>query len=123
LANCKITGVFQPSHCRGLLYDAIHGWMTGRMYGKLHEKWMTGRMDGSLHEKRSQRPLIYVTSLNPVPNAQVCVFDRTYYKITTTNNISKTSLYTTFPMYPLRPWLLKILTFALLVTREIATYS
>ncbi len=35
------------------------------------------------------------TSLNPVPNAQMCVFDGTYYKITTTNYISKTSLYTT----------------------------
>ncbi len=36
----------------------------------------------------------YHTSLNPVPNAQVCVFDGTYYKITTTKYISKTSLYT-----------------------------
>ncbi len=43
------------------------------------------------------------TNLNPVPNAQVCVFDDTYYKITTTNYISKTSLYTTFGMYPLGP--------------------
>ncbi len=65
------------------------------------------------------------TNLNPVPNAHVCVFDSTYYKITTTNYISKTSLYTTFYMYPSgpRPWPLKILMFALLVTREIATYS
>jgi hypothetical protein len=39
------------------------------------------------------------TSLNPVPYAQVCVFDSTYYKITTINYISKTSLYTTFPIY------------------------
>jgi len=61
--------------------------------------------------------------LNPVPNAQVCVFDGTYYKIIITNYISKTSLYTTFRMYPLGPWLLKILMFTLLVTREIATYS
>ncbi len=53
----------------------------------------------------------------------VCVFDGTYYKITTTNYISKTSLHTTFRMYPLGPLLLKILMFALLVTREIATYS
>jgi hypothetical protein len=30
---------------------------------------------------------LYKTSLNPVPNAQVCVFDATYYKITTTNYI------------------------------------
>jgi hypothetical protein len=37
--------------------------------------------------------------------------------------ISKTSLYTTFRMYPSGRWLLKILMFALLVTREIATYS
>ncbi len=64
-----------------------------------------------------------VTSLNPVPNAQVCVFDSTYYKITTTNYISKTSLYTTFRMYSLGPWPPKILMFALLVTCEIATYS
>jgi hypothetical protein len=52
-----------------------------------------------------------------------CVFDGTYYKITTTNYISKTSLYTTFRMYPSRPWPLKILMFSLLVTRELATYS
>jgi hypothetical protein len=55
-----------------------------------------------------------------MPNAHVCVFDDTYYKITTTNNVSKTSLHTTFRMYPSRPWLLKILMFALLVTCEIA---
>ncbi len=53
----------------------------------------------------------------------MCVFDDTYYKITTTNYISKTFLYITFPMYPWGPWPLKILMFALLVTREIATYS
>ncbi len=53
----------------------------------------------------------------------VCVFDGTYYKITSTNYISKTSLYTTFRMYSSGPWPLKILMFALLVTREIATYS
>jgi hypothetical protein len=59
-----------------------------------------------------------------VPNAQVvCVFDGTYYKITTTNYISKTSLYITFHMYSLGPWLLKILMFALLMTHEMATYS
>jgi hypothetical protein len=60
--------------------------------------------------------------IQPMPNAQVCVFDNTYYKITTTNYISKSSLHTTFRMYPSGPWLLKILMFALLVTREIATY-
>jgi hypothetical protein len=60
-----------------------------------------------------------------VPNAHVCVcvFDSTYYNITTTNYISKTSLYTTFRIYPSGPWPLKILIFALLVTREITTYS
>jgi hypothetical protein len=58
------------------------------------------------------------TSLNPMPNAQACVFDGTYYKITITNYISKTSLYTTFRMYPLVPWPLKILMFALLVTHH-----
>jgi hypothetical protein len=45
----------------------------------------------------------------------VCVFDDTYYKITTTNYISKTSLYATFHMYSSGPWLLKILMLALLV--------
>jgi hypothetical protein len=55
-----------------------------------------------------------ITSLNPVPNAHVCVFDDTYYKITITNYIS---------MYPSGPWPLKILMFALLVTCEIAPYS
>jgi hypothetical protein len=54
LANCKTTGVFQPSHYRGLLYDAIHWWMTGRMTG-----WMTGRMDGWKASFFPQRPLIY----------------------------------------------------------------
>jgi hypothetical protein len=33
----------------------------------------------------------------------VCVFDGTYYKITTTNYISNTSLDTTFHMYPWGP--------------------
>jgi len=42
----------------------------------------------------------------------VYVFDNTYYKITTTNYISETSLYTTFHMYPSGPWPLKILMFA-----------
>jgi hypothetical protein len=69
--------------------------------------------------------LIFLTSLNPVPNAQVCVcvFDDTNYKITTRNYISETSLYSTFQMYPSGPWPMKILMFALLVTCEIATYS
>jgi hypothetical protein len=59
-----------------------------------------------------------------MPNAQVCVFDGTYYKVTSTNYISKTSLYAMFRMYSLGPWQLKkILMFALLVTSEIATYS
>jgi hypothetical protein len=58
-----------------------------------------------------------------MPNAQVCVFDGTYYKITTTNYISKTSLYTTIHMYSSGPQPLKISMFALLVTCEIATYS
>jgi hypothetical protein len=30
---------------------------------------------------RPQRPLLYATSLNSVPNGQVCVFDGTYYKM------------------------------------------
>jgi hypothetical protein len=55
----------------------------------------------------------------PVPNAQVCV----HLMIHITNYSSKTSLYTTFRVYLSGPWLLKILMFALFVTREIATYS
>jgi hypothetical protein len=66
---------------------------------------------------------LYKTSLNLVPNSQVCVFDGTYYKITTTNYISKTSLYTTFHMYSSGPYSPKILMFALLVIHEITTYS
>jgi hypothetical protein len=66
---------------------------------------------------------LFSAGFEPVPNAHVCVFDGTYYKIITTNYISKTSLYTTFRMYPSGPWLLKILMFALLVTHEITTYS
>jgi hypothetical protein len=58
--------------------------------------WMDDGTDGW---KASRCPLNIcnniLTSLNPVPNAQVCVFDGTYYKITTTNYISRTSLYTT----------------------------
>jgi hypothetical protein len=60
--------------------------------------------------------------LNPVPNAQELITKLTVH-ITITNYISKTSLYMTFRMYLSRPWPLKILMFALLVTREIATYS
>jgi hypothetical protein len=57
-------------------------------------------------------------------NAQVCVYLTVHItKITITNYISKTFLYVTFRMYPSRTWALKILMFALLVTREIATYS
>ncbi len=52
----------------------------------------------------------------------MCLFDNTYYKITTTNYISKTSLCITFRMYSSGPWPLKILMFALLVTREITTW-
>ncbi len=64
------------------------------------------------------------TSLNPVPNAQVCVYLMGHItKLQPQNYISKTSLYTTFRMYPWRPLSLKILMFALLVTREIAPYS
>ncbi len=50
-----------------------------------------------------------------MPNAQVCVFDDTYYKITIINYISKTSLYTAFRMYSSGPWPLKILLGLLLI--------
>ncbi len=49
MPNCKTTGLFQPSHCRGLLYDAIHGWMTGRMMGRMVGR-MDGRIKGKLHD-------------------------------------------------------------------------
>jgi hypothetical protein len=75
------------------------------------------RMDGWIQGKPTKW-----TDLSPMHNAQVCVFDGTY-KITTTNYMSKTSLYTTFRMYLSGPWPLKILMFTLLVTREITTYS
>ncbi len=61
------------------------------------------------------------TSLNPVPNAQVCVY--------LTVHITKLQLQTTFSKSLCIPhsacihWDLKILMFALLVTREIATYN
>jgi hypothetical protein len=56
-------------------------------------------------------PIFSNTSLNLVPNAQLCV----YLTVHITNYISKTSLYTTFRMYSSGPWLLKILMFAPLV--------
>jgi hypothetical protein len=40
-------------------------------------------------EKASRCPLLYVTSLNPVPNAQVCVYLMVH--------ITKLQLQTTFP--------------------------
>jgi hypothetical protein len=80
------------------------------------------RLDDEM-DGRIQGKLTKWTDLSPVHNAQVCVFDGTYYKITTTNYRSKTSLYTTFRMYLSGPWPLKILMFALLVIREITTYS
>jgi hypothetical protein len=83
---------------------------------------MSVRLDDGMDGWIQEKPTKWM-DLSPVHNAQVCVFDGTYYKITTTNYRSKTSLYTTFRMYLSRPWRLKILTFALLVTREIATYS
>ncbi len=68
-------------------------------------------------------PVLLATAHLYTYNAQVCVFDGTYYRITTTNYISKTSLYVTFRMYSSGSWPLKILMFALLVTRYIATHS
>jgi len=61
-------------------------------------------------------------SLNPVPNAQVCMYlmiHITKLQLQTTF----TFLYMTFHMYPLGPYPLKILMFALFVTREIITYN
>jgi hypothetical protein len=92
-------------------------WIQKDLDENLATKWSTTLLE---NEKKLNQNLVVIaniimlTSLNPVPNAHVCVH---------TNYISKTSLYTTFRMYPSRPWPLKILMFALLVTREIATYS
>jgi hypothetical protein len=51
LANYKTTRVFQPSHCTGLLYDAIHGWMMGRTMGR-----MTVRIKRKLHDVQNKVP-------------------------------------------------------------------
>jgi len=83
---------------------------------------MSVRLDDGMDGRIQGKPTKW-TDLSLVHNAQVCVFDGTYYKIITTNYRSKTSLYTTFHMSLLGPWSLKILMFALLVTREIATYN
>jgi hypothetical protein len=64
-----------------------------------------------------------LTSLNPVPNAQVCVYLTIHITKLQLQTTFPKPLYTTFRMYPSGPWLLKILMFALLVTHEIATYS
>ncbi len=53
LVFCKLQNYRSFSYCRGLLYDAIHG-------------WMTVRMDGKLHEKRPRRPLLYVMHFETV---------------------------------------------------------
>jgi hypothetical protein len=42
LANCKTTGVFQPSHCRGLLYDAMDDGTDDRMDDEM-DGWMDGK--------------------------------------------------------------------------------
>jgi hypothetical protein len=80
------------------------------------------RLDDEMDGRIQGKPTKW-TDLSPMHNAPVCVFDGTYYKITITFYRSKTFLYMTFRMYLLKPWPLKILMFALLVTREIATYS
>jgi hypothetical protein len=63
------------------------------------------------------------TSLNPVPNAHVCVCIWWYILQNYNYKLRFQNLYTTFHRYPWGLWPLKILMFALLVTREIATYS
>ncbi len=58
---------------------------------------------------------MYGTSLNPVPNAQVCVYLMVHItKLQTT--FPKPLYIPTFHMYPWGPWPLKILMFALPVT-------
>jgi hypothetical protein len=58
-----------------------------------------------------------------MPNAQVCVYLTIHITKLQLQTTFPKPLYTTFCMYSLGPWLLKILMFALLVTREIATYN
>ncbi len=98
-----IPGLF-PSILGGqkaAVLDSVEGWCAAsNLEASKVSIHMDDRMDGQRDE---------------------CI-DNTYYKITITNYISNTSLYTTFHMYPSGPWPLKILMFALLVTREIATY-
>jgi hypothetical protein len=54
----------------------------------------------------------------------VCVYLMVHItKLQLQTTFFKTSLYTTFRMYPSGPWPLKILMFARLVTCEIAPYS
>jgi hypothetical protein len=63
------------------LYDAIHGWMTRQMDG-----WMDGSREKA---SRKMTTTSFITSLNPVPNAKVCVYLRVH--------ITKLQLHTTFP--------------------------
>jgi hypothetical protein len=90
------------------------------------KKFMENSQASKEAKQQPQSFTLRVTSLNPMPNAQVCVY--------LTVHITKLQLQTTFPK-PLYiphsacihrdssgPWLLKILMFALLVTPEIASY-
>jgi hypothetical protein len=80
--------------------------------------------DGWKASFRPRRPLIHKTSLNPVPNAQVCVYLTVHItKLHVQTTFPKPLYITTFCMYPSGHWPLKILMFALLVTSDIATYS
>jgi hypothetical protein len=78
-----------------------------------------------IFEKISHMHVSYIgTSLNPVPNAQVCVYlmiHITKLQLQTLH-FQNLSIYH-IPHISMGPWLLKILMFALLVTCEIATYS
>jgi hypothetical protein len=111
---------------RSLDIFRVHGFKRFIMHVIQKTTWKRIKIkkgEGGLLKMIKLHLFYHYTSLNPMPNAQVCVYLTIHITKLTTNYISKTSLYTTFRMYPLGLWLLKILMFALLVTHEIATYS
>ncbi len=105
--------VTRPQNKNNLLWPLL--W---NIFSQRHRKLRRGRWC------HSGQVVIYVLLVWTPCLMHRCVCIWQYIlQITTTNYISKTSLYITFRMYSSGPWPLKILMFALLVTREIATYS
>jgi len=84
----------------------------------------TGLASGKIIRTNVQLKHFKNTSLNPVPNAQVCVYLMIHIeKLPLQTTFSKPLYISHFACIHLDPWLLKILMFAVLVTCEIATYS